>query len=209
LSTNPQLTHRATDIGTAQAVMDARRRQDQYLKELGNLVPTGDPDVDNAWRSGIQREFASAVAEQKAKQAVLDRIVREEQSAAPVDVHLLDLLPMEQVDLLRLDEDHQRRVFDAFHLEMRYNALDRTLKIRVTITGDTAPTLAAAVAAIVRTPENTDEGRGSELVLGPAACDVWMHGVPPAGATEHPHRSSGQPKRSKVEIEGTYTLPTR
>ena len=88
---------------------------------------------------------------------------------------------MEQVDLLRLDEDHQRRVFDAFHLEMRYNALDRTLKIRVTITGDTAPTLAAAVAAIVRTPENTDEGRGSELVLGPAACDVWMHGVPPVG----------------------------
>lgn len=90
------------------ALMDARRRQDQYLKELGNLVPTGDPDVDNAWRSGIQRELASAVVEQKAKQSVLDRIVQEEQWAAPVDVRLLDLLPMDEVDLLRLDEDHQR-----------------------------------------------------------------------------------------------------
>lgn len=56
-----------------------------------------------------------------------------------MDVNLLGQLPTSQVDLARLDEDHQRRLYDAVHLEMRYYALDRTVTIRVTIAAETIP----------------------------------------------------------------------
>src|SRR5947199_289016 len=86
---------------------------------------------------------AAAVADQHAKTRLLDQITGQEQAAAPMDPSLLDQLPISQIDLTRLKEDHQRRLYDAFHLEMRDHAPDRRITIRVTITAATLPALAA------------------------------------------------------------------
>src|SRR5215207_5606704 len=75
-----------------------QQSQENLIKELANLKPSGDPDVDDAWRAGIQTRFAATVAEQRTKEQLLAEIVREEQMAAPVDIGLLDLLPEEEVD---------------------------------------------------------------------------------------------------------------
>src|SRR5262249_30287609 len=67
----------------------------------------------------------------------------------PVDVDLLDMLPQGRVDLNRLSEDQQRRIYDAFHLELRYNAPRRDVTIRVSITGETAPILGTTIETIL------------------------------------------------------------
>lgn len=58
-------------------------------------------------------------------------------------------VPEANIDLGRLPEGRQRRIHDAFHLELRYNDLTTELDLRVTITGETATELAATVAAAV------------------------------------------------------------
>jgi hypothetical protein len=177
-SVNAELAARKAQL--LAELVELRQRQDNLLGELENLVPSGDADVDAAWRAGIQRRFAAAVADQRAKARLLDEITGEAQAAAPMDVNLLDQLPTSQIDLARLDEDHQRWLYDAFHLEMRYHALDRTVTIRVTITAETLPALAATAEAIIGNLPNA-KGRGPERELRPPANAVEMHGVPPAG----------------------------
>jgi hypothetical protein len=63
-------------------------------------------------------------------------------SSSCTDLSLLDVVPQAHIDLDRLPKDRQRRVYDAFHLELRYNDLTSELDIRVTITGDSAAALA-------------------------------------------------------------------
>jgi len=57
---------------------------------------------------------------------------------------------------------------------MRYNAITREVSIRVTITGDTAPALAAAVQAILeKYPETQKPGTGAVApVPGRTVCDA-------------------------------------
>ncbi len=155
-------------------IAELQQSQENLIKELASLKPSGDPDVDDAWRAGIQTRFAATIAEQRTKKQLLAGIVREEQMAAPVDIDLLDLLPEEQVDLARLPEDQQRRIYDAFHLDIRYNAITKEVAIRVTITGDTAPTLAATVEAIIdQHPETRKPGTGAAApVPGKSVCDA-------------------------------------
>jgi hypothetical protein len=140
-------------------IAELQQNRENLIKELANLKPTGDPGVDGAWRAGIRTRFAAIIAEQRTKKQLLAEIVREEQMAAPVDIDVLDVLPEEEIDLIRLPEDQQRRIYDAFHLDMRYNAITREVSIRVTITGDTAPALAATVQAILeKYPETKNRG---------------------------------------------------
>ena len=47
--------------------------------------------------------------------------------------------PPGAIDITRLPEDHQRELYDAFHLRIRYNALTYEIIIRVTLDADTAP----------------------------------------------------------------------
>ena len=61
---------------------------------------------------------------------------------------MLDALPQREIDIRRLPEDQQRSIYEAFHLELRYNCLRKELTIRVTITADSAPAIAATVGAV-------------------------------------------------------------
>jgi hypothetical protein len=50
--------------------------------QLEMFQSTGDPDIDEAWRAGVQSRFAAVVAEQRKKKQILDEILRDEQQAA-------------------------------------------------------------------------------------------------------------------------------
>jgi site-specific DNA recombinase len=145
---------------------EVQRRQTNLIKELEQLDPSGDPDVDQAWRSNIQTRFAATVTEQRSKKQLLAELTRQEEAAAPPDLDLLDWLPEGNVHLDRLPEEAQRQIYDAFHLELRYNALNREVTIRVLITGETAPALAATInqitAADTATYESGPEAHASE-----------------------------------------------
>lgn len=53
------------------------------MRELETLTPTGDPEVDDAWRAGIQTCFAANVAEQRTKTKLLAEITWEQQNNTP------------------------------------------------------------------------------------------------------------------------------
>ena len=59
---------------------------------------------------------------------------------------------MTDTDICRLPAAQQRRLFDAFHLELRYNDLTGELDLRVTITEDTATELGTTVRALLENP---------------------------------------------------------
>ena len=67
-------------------ITDLQQVQSNLITELGKFAPTGDPDFDDAWRSGIQSQFASMVARQRSKKALLADLVREEQASGPADL---------------------------------------------------------------------------------------------------------------------------
>jgi hypothetical protein len=68
----------------------------------------------------------------------------------------------------RLPQAQQRRLFDAFHLELHYNDITNELDTRVTITGDTATTLGATVQAVLDSPDGGPGG--ADPVTRPITC---------------------------------------
>lgn len=151
-ATNPAPADRGLAARTAAltaTIADLRQRQDNLLRELEQSTPSGNHDVNQQWRTGIQTRFAAVLAELRTKQELLAELHRQAQARPSVDPTLLEAIPQEHIDLARLPEDQQRRLYDAFHLELRYNDLTRELGLRVTITGQTAAELGATVAGIM------------------------------------------------------------
>ena len=64
-------------------ITDLQQVQSNLITELGEFTPAGDPDFDDALRSGIQSQLASMDARQRSKKALLADLVREEQASAP------------------------------------------------------------------------------------------------------------------------------
>jgi site-specific DNA recombinase len=102
--------------------------------ELDSYEPTGDPDVDTAWRSGLQSRFAALVEERRANTRRLGDLGRPSK-ATPGDAGLLDALPLSAIDVTRLPEEQQREIYDAFHLEVRYHTRGNEVFLRITIDG--------------------------------------------------------------------------
>src|SRR6185369_5452371 len=72
-----------------------------------------------------------------------------------INPDLIDQLPEIDFDLGQLPEAHQRRLFDAFQLELRYNKIHHQLTIRATVRGD-------MVEPHKDTVRQTDELNGSD-----------------------------------------------
>src|SRR4051812_5548439 len=66
--------------------------------------------------------------------------------------HCWKQYPTTNLAVSRLPDGQQRRLFDAFHLELRYDDRTSELDLRVTITGDTAAVLSATVQGILDSP---------------------------------------------------------
>ena len=73
-SANPEL--QARRIAIQAEITELQRRQTNLMRELETLAPSGDADVDAAWRAGIQARFAANIAEQRTKTKLLTAITR-------------------------------------------------------------------------------------------------------------------------------------
>ena len=144
-------------------ITNLQQRQTKLISELEQFESSGDDDFDQAWRSGIQDRFRNILAEQQKKRDQLAELTQQSQSRPTTNPALLESVPQTNIDVSRLPEDRQRRLFDAFHLELRYHELTRQLEIRVTIAGDTATELSATVEAILGQP---DSALTSENLVG-------------------------------------------
>ena len=190
---------------------DLQRRQNNLMRELANHEPTGDPDFDTAWRSGIQDQFAATLAEQRARTRLLAEITRQQQETTPPDIDLIDLLPMAAIDITGLPEQQQRHLYDAFHLEVRYDLPTDSVILRVTIEAETAPALATAVNSLVKeqpAPETQKPGVAAEQAPTPGEVG-WDVLSAPGGQREASATISDLRKRSQVEIEYCYLLPSK
>ena len=166
---------------------DLQQRQNNLIRELERLQPSGDSDVDEAWRRSIQSRFAANAAEQRAKNRLLAEIAREERAQAPLNIDLIDALPITAVDITSLPEDQQRRLYDAFHFEVRYDLPNNAVILRATIEADTVPALAGAVAEVhaQHSPPTADRlGSGSSSRPAPHQ-DWWDASSAPGGIRTH------------------------
>jgi hypothetical protein len=60
------------------------------MRELSSYQPTGDADLDTAWRTAIQAQFAANLTEQRATNARLADLNRRQEEHGPPDIDLLD-----------------------------------------------------------------------------------------------------------------------
>jgi hypothetical protein len=118
------------------------------MRELENYTPTGDPDLDTAWRASVQTRFAANATEQRAKTRLLDERAHAEARPQRPDAGLLDALPERELDVTLLPADLQRALYDVLHLELRYQPAADELVLRVTLSADTVPALADTIDRI-------------------------------------------------------------
>jgi hypothetical protein len=102
-----------------------------------------------AWREGIQRRFASTVAEQREKKRLFAELGRERHAAPRQDLKVLADVPHGDIDTTRLSDDQQRGLYESFQLEVRYNAIRNEAVIRVTVTSGIAQRLATTVVGAI------------------------------------------------------------
>jgi site-specific DNA recombinase len=138
-----------------------QRRQTNLITELEQFEPSGDDSFDQAWRSGIQERFRTILADLRKKTNLLTELTEQGQPERATDPALLEAIPTTNLAVSRLPEEQRRRLFDAFHLELRYDDRTNELDLRVTITGETADLLSATVREIVANPSRAPSGSHS------------------------------------------------
>jgi site-specific DNA recombinase len=75
---------------------------------------------------------------------------------------------MADIDLTLLPDEQQRHLYDAFHLEVRYDLPSDSVILRVTIEAETAPAVANAVATAINAlakptaPDTQKPGAGAD-----------------------------------------------
>jgi site-specific DNA recombinase len=126
---------------------DLQRRQNNLIGQLETFEPTGDADADRAYRQSIQHRFGELTAAQRTKQAELDQLNAHTPQAGD-DADLLDHIPHLAYGPIELPEELERRLYDAFHLKIRYNRARHEATIQVAVREDTITTLTAVTQSI-------------------------------------------------------------
>jgi site-specific DNA recombinase len=115
-----------------EAVRNAIRDLEKRRQRLVHQLETSD-DIDEALMRDIKARSAELGAEQAAKRAELAKL--EGTQPPHPSPELLDLLPAGPIDFHALPEQIRRDLFEAFHLEMRYDLKANRASCRVTIAG--------------------------------------------------------------------------
>jgi site-specific DNA recombinase len=147
------------------------RAQANLMAQLEAYTPTGDDEIDTEWRTALQTRFTTIAAERKTARSQLNAL-----DAAPVPVPraagdeltLLANLPCTSRNLTLLPEAEQRQLYEAFHLQVRYNRATNQVTLRVTISAATVNGLAAVVHAAV---DDTTPGTPTDDAPPPAISD--------------------------------------
>ncbi|MFC5830366.1 recombinase family protein [Nonomuraea insulae] len=127
-------------------ILDVEKRQNNVLLQIEDYVPTGDDEIDQDFRRRLQQRYAELGQARKARIAELAALEEEEQPDA--DQTLLDKLPRLRICLRSLSDDLRRRLFDAFHLEVRYRADTNEVSIKITVKADNVSAITDLADAI-------------------------------------------------------------
>jgi hypothetical protein len=103
-------------------------------------------------QAALQTRFVANVNEQRIKIRLLDGITRGERDRSTADLDLIDALPTAAIDVTLLPEPQQRLLFDAFHLELRYDKSRHELVLRVTIYAEAAGGLVRSISQAIDEP---------------------------------------------------------
>ncbi len=116
------------------------RRQEALLDQLAEEDGVGDPETTRAFRQGIRSRYDRLDAERRALTAELGTLLQAETSVPGGQgwerlsgPELINLLPVLTTRFAELPEAAQRKLYDAFRLEVRYNRLQREVWLTVTI----------------------------------------------------------------------------
>ena len=161
------------------------------MAQLEAFQSTGDDEIDNEWRNRLQHRFADVAKSRRRKIDELAQLDKDDKSATTVNPDLVDELPKINFALVSVPEDQQRRLFDAFQLELRYNRTRHELAIRATVRGDMIEELRTVIhLAIGSAGKSTFPGNRPEPGQ-PRAVPFPMFMVPPAGFEPAPPPPEG------------------
>ncbi len=155
-----------------QAIRAIDLRQTRLIRALaegagtgGDDLAAGDPEHERVFRDAIRKEHGTLSAQRK---ALADQLARLNEPAlasvaAGDNAALLDALPLLDVDLSRVPEEIQRRLYRAFGLEVRYSRPREEVTLRVTIPAH----MVDALVAITREVDqwNKKSGTSTEVLM--------------------------------------------
>ncbi len=142
------------------SVADIVRKQDRLIAQIE------DNDADPEFSRRLQTRFSELENNRRAKSHELAE-VQADPPARDHQVELLHMIPLLQTRLADLPVALQRKLFAAFHLEIRYDHRIRIALIRVTLDAETIEGV-AAMAEHVPDNENSrplDAGGCAEVLL--------------------------------------------
>jgi site-specific DNA recombinase len=143
------------------------RAQINLMKQLEVYEPSGD-DIDTEWRAALQRRFAQIATERRSLDSRLARLTTEDADRGCGDAALLDLLPQGAIDPTLLSEEEQRDLYDAFHLQLRYDRPTHQVTLRVTIYADAVGVLIDKIHSL-RNGEPPKRVDGDEMAVAAGA----------------------------------------
>ena len=193
----------------AKTVEDLSSRQRRLIQSLaGGSGGTDDgEDSEKDFRDAIRAEHAALGKQVKQHRARLAELAVTPATTLQANEALLDVLPQMKLDLERLPDEVQRRLYDAFNLELRYHRHREDLALKVTLRGEVIEgqrTVALEVAQEAGVCPATDNGRKCETG---ANTKVFT----PALSTAGVHRGNGSPWMSAqvppVGFEPTHPPP--
>jgi len=123
------------------------RTQTNLMAQLKQYEPTGDDDIDTQWRISLQRRFAEIATERRSTNERLGALDKQEHNQGSGNPALLDLLPQGAINLTLLSEEEHRELYDAFHLQVRYDRTKHQVTLRVTIYAEAVSALSERIQA--------------------------------------------------------------
>jgi site-specific DNA recombinase len=172
-------------VGTRQATLRVRlnqltRAQSNLIKQLESYEPTGDEAIDTEWRSALQRRFVQITTEHRATSQQLAAMDTQDRPGG--NPALLDLLPLTAIDPTVLPETDQRELYDAFHLQARYDRVTHQITLQVTIYAEAVPTLTRTVHTLTNSEPHKIN---NQECAGAAAPALSLFERAPGGSRTH------------------------
>ncbi|WP_419997799.1 recombinase family protein [Streptomyces boninensis] len=150
------------------AIADLQEKQSRLIQSLATggdpTAPDSDPDAERAFRDAIRHEHAALGKQAQVLSRQLTELRTESAptTPSPCNAALLDCLPQIDIDLATLSEQTQRRLYDAFGLEIRYHRHREELTLRVSL----AASLLDELVSVTREldPGNKKSGTRTEVL---------------------------------------------
>lgn len=152
-----------------QAIKAIGERQARLIRTLADgfgddeRASGTDPEQEKEFRDAIRREHATLGTQRTTLTEQLARLEAPKPEVRSVDsAALLDSLPCLDIDLALVPEEIQRRLYDAFGLEVRYSRPREEVTLRVTVPGHLLDGLVAVTREL--DPWNKKSGAHTEVL---------------------------------------------